>query len=768
VKFTASIGVFLVFMAMVCFATDPGWPRSMTKDGAKLIYYQPQIDEWNDQKELQARSAVSLTPEGGKQVIGVVSLNMQTQVDPENHTVFLHDLRVTKTYFPDLDPTQASHMDQLVRTFFPPTLTTTISLDRLVAAVDKSKLPPPKTVEVKNDPPQIFVSERPAVLLLVEGDPVKAKVKDTSIQAIANANWPLFYYDTNYYVGINNQWLSAPALQGPWTPVLTLPKEMQKIPKDPHFEELKSSIPPPPSSGEAPAVFFSTKPAEVIIFQDQPVYTKIPDTSLVYASNTDSDVFVYSQTNAYYYLTAGRWFSSASLQGPWTFASTSLPADFTRIPSNSPASRVLVSVPGTPQAQDAVLMAEIPHTAVINPQTAAEQVKVSYQGEPKFSPIQGTSMMYATNTTNQVIQVGATYYLCANGVWFDSNSAQGPWTVSTSVPKEIYTIPPSSPVYNVTYVTQVPASNGNIEASYTAGYLGTFVTGLAVGAIIAGGTGYYYPPYIGPVAYGGYPYYRPWPATYGVGGYYNPYTGFYGARYGYGGYYGGATTRAGYNPYTGTYGRGATAYGPYGSRSVGQAYNPYTGTYARGARASTPWGSASAGQAYNPRTGAYGATRQGSNAYSQWGSSVVSRNGQTAYSQHYSNAAGSVGSVQSTTGARAAGSSSIYGNSYAGKTANGDMYAGHDGNVYRNTNGSWQKYNGGGNWNTVNTSTAQARAQTMQQQKPNAIASNAGFQARSSDFSSVQNDFQNRQRGNANADRFQGFQHGSFGGFRRR
>jgi hypothetical protein len=767
---------FVVSFTSTCLAQDPGWPRTITKNGAKLIYYQPQIDDWKDQKELDARSAVSLTPAAGKQVIGVVSIAANTEVNAENHTVLLSDVRVTKTYFPELDPARAQQMDQLVRSFPKPGATMVISLDRLVAAVDKSKLPPPKAVAVKNDPPPIFVSDSPAVLLLVEGDPVKAKVKGTNIEAIANANWPLFFDNNQYYAAVNNKWLSSASLNGPWTSISTLPKEMLKIPQDPHFAAMKSAIPPQPPSETTLKIFYSTRPAEVIIFRGQPVYAQVPTTSLVYATNTESDVFVYSPTSTYYYLTAGRWFSSPSLQGPWTFASVSLPPDFARIPQSSPAARVLASVPGTPEAEDAVLMAEIPHTAVINPTTAAQQVNITYSGEPKFVPIEGTSMLYATNTTNQVIQVGSQYYLCANGVWFNSNSPQGPWLVSTSVPQQIYTIPPSSPVYNVTYVTQAPTVDGNIQASYTAGYFGTFVTGLAVGAIIAGGTGYYYPPYIGPVVYGAYPYYRPWPATYGVGAYYNPYTGVYGTHYGYAGYYGTATARTGYNPYTGTYGRSATAYGPYGSRSVGQAYNPYTGTYARGASASTPWGSASAAQAYNPRTGAYGATAQGSNAYSQWGNSVVSKGGQTAYGQHYSTGAGTVGSVQSTTGAKAAGSSTAWGNTYAGKTANGDMYAGHDGNVYRNNNGSWQKYSGNGNWNTVNTQGAQQHAQSYQEQRasmgqsttnrpPTGTTGLEGTKPSSNEFSGLQSDWQSRQRGDLNSQRFQGIQRGGSGGF---
>src|SRR5206468_7547877 len=189
---------------------------------------------------------------------------------------------------------------------------------------------------------------------------------------------------------------------------------------------------------------------------------------------------------------------------------------------------ILASVPGTDEAKDAVLLAQVPTTITVKPAEAAAKVKVAYAGDPKFEPIKGTSMEYATNSHDKVIKVGDVYYLCLQGVWFMSPNPSGPWTTATSVPKEIYTIPPSSPVYNVTYVTQTTTPEGSIQSSYTAGYLGTFIAGAAVGAILTSGTGYYYPPYYGyPV--GGYPIYRQYAATYGVGAYYNTYPGAYGA-----------------------------------------------------------------------------------------------------------------------------------------------------------------------------------------------------------------------------------------------
>src|SRR5438093_9446995 len=263
---------------------------------------------------------------------------------------------------------------------------------------------------------------------------------------------------------------------------------MSKVPQDKQWSALKKFIPPSANSGAVtPDVFYSDKPAEIILFDGQPVYAQIPDTQLQYATNTNSVVFVFTATQQFYYLTAGRWFSAMDLQGPWTYATPDLPADFAKIPPSSPASAILASVPGTEEAKDAVLLAQVPTTITVNQKEAQAKVKVDYSGEPKFEPIKGTSMAYAKNTPDKVIKVGDVYYLCLQGVWFMSPNPQGPWTTFKSVPQEIYTIPPSSPVYNVTYVTQSTNPDGTVQASYTAGYLGAFVLGAATGAIIANG-----------------------------------------------------------------------------------------------------------------------------------------------------------------------------------------------------------------------------------------------------------------------------------------
>jgi len=666
-------------------AQDPGWPRQILKPGGKLICYQPQVDDWNNYQTLNARMAFTVTPTSGKTQVGVMTVQMQTSVNMDTHTVLLSNPQITSVTFPSLDPATSAEMGSLVRTFLNPSATMNISLERLVASVKKTKTPP--TTELNNEPPTIYVSMRPAILLLVNGEPAMGKIANSSLQFVVNANWPLFLdaSGSHYYLFTGKGWMTSGTLGGTWTATAQLPPGMAQVTVNSNFTNLKAFIPPPVgSAATAPVVYYSATPAEIIVFSGAPQWTTIPGTQLSYGANTGSPIFKYAPTGAYYFLTSGRWFTATRPLGPWTFATYTLPPDFARIPPSSPVGSILSSVPGTPEAEDAVLIAQIPTTVTVNPAQAASEVKVSYVGEPQFLPITGTTMSYATNSQNRVIQVGAEYYLCYQGIWFVGSSPQGPWQTAQTVPQVIYTIPPSSPVYNVTYVTQVYTSDGNVQASYTAGYMGAFVTGAAVGAIVACGTGYYYPPYV----YHGY--YYPYAATYGY------HT---------------------YNPYTGAYGYEHSAYGPYGSAHWGASYNPNTGTYARGATTSTAYGKQAVGEAYNPYTGASAATHQGSNAYGSWGQSVVNKNGETAYTQHASNAYGSAGTVQTSSGGKGAATSTAYGNTAAGKTSNGDMYAGHDGNVYKNTGSGWQTYNNG-SWNDVNKTTAQQSAQSYQQQHP--------------------------------------------------
>ncbi len=701
-------------------APDGVWPRRFTTPtGAAFTLYQPQVASWDDQKHMTFYAAASYTAKAGdKPALGTIKAEAETKVSVTERLVDFSVLRITESNFPTLAQPQVQEIVAEITKGIPQ-YARVIALDRVLASIDKSQVLPKNVEGVKADPPSVFFSKTPAVMVNIDGDPVWSPITGTDLKYAVNTNWDLFELGTTktLYLRHDASWLKATAVAGPWTLAGTLPDSFKKIPADENWKEVKAAIPGKKASA-APKVFVSTTPAELIQLTGEPSYLLVEGTSLLWVSNTESDVFRLGKTGPVYYLVAGRWFTAPDFAGPWTFASLELPADFQKIPLEHDRSRVLASVPGTEQAAEAVLLASIPQTARID-KKAVKAPEVVYQGEPQFQPIDETTVSRAVNTDKDIIKVGDLYYMCFQGVWFMARAAAGPWEVTGEVPKQIYEIPVSSPSHSVTYVTIEDDSDDAVVFATAAAYTGVMIAwGCAVW-----GSGYYYPPYIG---YGGmYPYYRPYYPTYGYSAWYNPWTGSYGRGAAVYGPYGGAGVGARYNPSTGVYSRGAAAYGPYGGAAVASGYNSRTGTYARGGVAAGPYGARGAAEAYNPRTGAYGATRQGSGVYGSWGQTGVQRGDDWAQTSRVTNRAGTTTRVTegSGGGSMVSRNPAGAGGSFAGQSGSGDVYAGRDGNVYKKNGDSWQKYDNGGWSNTQ---------QPSQQQKDAARdrASQAGTQTR--------------------------------------
>jgi len=110
------------------FAEDIGWPSEKTQNGARIVYYQPQIDSWQDYRTLGARMAISVTPAGGKATPSVISIEARTDANKETRLVVISSIRLTDARFPSMDPAGVKKLGDLVRSFFTPGETITLSL----------------------------------------------------------------------------------------------------------------------------------------------------------------------------------------------------------------------------------------------------------------------------------------------------------------------------------------------------------------------------------------------------------------------------------------------------------------------------------------------------------------------------------------------------------------------------------------------------------------------------------------------------------------
>jgi len=554
---------------------DGGWPRAYTTgSGARLILYEPQVASWTAQKRIVMYAAASYrVTDQQAPVLGTLRIEADTRVSREERIVNFPEFTITASNFPTLSVEQQTAVIGEINASVPRD-ERVIGLDRVLAAVDTSEVTPRNVDGVKADPPVVFYSTTPAVLVNLDGDPIWSAINDGDLRAALNTSWDLFEHmpSSSYFLRVGTAWMRAVSIDGPWTPAGKLPDSFSRLPAEGRWKEARAAL-ARHGPGPAPAVFVSRKPAEMILLQGAPVYAAVSGTGLLWVSNTHSDVFRAGKSGPLYYLVSGRWFTAHDFNGPWTFATPHLPEDFRRIPREHSRSHVLASVPDTTQALEAVLLAQVPRTTRVSRAQVAAPAVV-YQGEPQFEPIENTTVARAVNTDKDIVKAGDRYYMCFDGVWFMARSASGPWAPSDSIPAEIYEIPISSPAYRVTSVTVESADDEAVIFATDAAYTGTMVAwGCAVW-----GTGWYYPPYVG---WSGYSLvYYPRHPSYG-----------YAAR-----------------------------------------YNPKTGTYQRG----------------DHRAKELGVPHRGT------------------------------GTI--------------------GRTSSGDLFAGRDGNVYRNQGGSWQRYDGSG-WN---------------------------------------------------------------------
>jgi hypothetical protein len=472
------------------------WPRVITNPAGTLTVYQPQIEQWNG-INISTRAAICLQPSDGSQPIyGVVWMKARADVDKAARVVTFRDFEITKVSFPTAPEKEAAYSDVL-RTLLP-TGVKTVALDHLEASLAVSEaVKKQQGLDVSNAVPRIFYTTTPTILALVDGPPVFRPMTGLpSVERVLNTYALIVKLQNRLYLTALGFWYQAKEIEGPWTPVPNPPDILDQAKNLAAETKVTDLMEPQPDSApimNPPAVRVSTVPAELIQTDGPARMLPIEETdNLLEIQNSDDAIFMNLLDNKFYVLLSGRWFRSASLYGPWEFVpAKSLPEEFAKIPPDHPRANALVSVPGTPQAKEALIANSIPQTAAIN--RAAAKLVVTYDGPPQFAPIQGTSLLYSLNAQPPVICAGANSFYCVqNGVWFTANTPTGPWTVATSVPPEVYSIPVSSPLHYLTYVYVYDSTPEVVYVGYTPGYLGTCVSSDDT---VVYGTGYAYSPW---------------------------------------------------------------------------------------------------------------------------------------------------------------------------------------------------------------------------------------------------------------------------------
>jgi hypothetical protein len=189
---------------------------------------------------------------------------------------------------------------------------------------------------------------------------------------------------------------------------------------------------------EPPTIIYRDQPSTLVQLDGDPVVKPDPDLKMERVMNTP---YLIVKDGAAYYLYGGRyWYSSPQVLEGWQPLSR-LPARIKQLDDQlkkqereQPANGS--GAPDAPQGPTAILVRTRPTELI---QTA---------GEAQYATIEGTQLLYLSNTVNDVFRDIGTQklYVLLSGRWYEAASLQGPWryVAADGLPADFARIPEGS------------------------------------------------------------------------------------------------------------------------------------------------------------------------------------------------------------------------------------------------------------------------------------------------------------------------------------
>ena len=504
--------VLPAWMSAGAAADDQSWPTKISFEQGSMLIYQPQIESLEG-NSIEARAAISIRkgPPESTPTFAAIRFIAATDSPQGAPVLTARDIELVDLHLSEEDSVQREELIEVVMQQLAG-ITLAIAIEHRVT--ESGAEGPEGPSGLRSDPPRIILSMEPAMLARIDGEPHLQSIEGTDLEWVVNSAIPIIKQEQMFYLFGGALWYSSERVLGPWGVSEQVPDEVRQVVEEEPDQDAEAIDPVPVK------IIVALGPTELIVSDGDPSWSPVVGMELLFMSNTDSNVFLELATGHHFLLLGGRWFRGSLRQSNANWQpvpNDALPAAFADIVEDSRRGEVLTHVAGTSQAQDAVLENSLPETAAVK--RGGTSFEADWDGEPQFETVQilgqHDEVLYAINTVDSVFKVGDTYYACEEGVWYESRSAFGPWTVATYIPSAIYAIPPSNPHHRVTHVRIYDVTPDVVYVGYTPGYLGSYTYH---GSVVYG-TGYRYDPWYGS-------YYYPRRLTWGMNPYYDPWFGW--------------------------------------------------------------------------------------------------------------------------------------------------------------------------------------------------------------------------------------------------
>ncbi len=451
-------------------APDAGWPQGVALTaGVRYELFGPWFSAY-DGAVAEVRHAVVRTDGAGAQATGEVTLRAAVEPGPLPGELELLRFEVTGLVL-DGRPVDGPERSALSAALSGRALWTTrqavthdlVAIDAR-AAVETAGGPAPWT-------PAVVVSERRALALGIDGDPVTEPLTDTGWLQVANTPWVILVApDGSFWVLCGaDRWMQSARLDGGYAPTPPPPAEVCAalgVPASP-------GAAPDPTT--APAVFVVTQPTVAVWTQGAPAPVPVAP-GVEWVPNAGPLLLRTPDPEAWWTLVAGTWLRADRLDAPWSsVAPSDVPSAFALLPGGRVLGPAKASVPHTPEAAAAVAAAAERRTITVRRDAAA--CAVTWSGAPEWQDVPGTPLRLASNASRPVLEADRRLWCCDDAVWFTADDPDGPWSVADALPDALDSVPEWSAAYPLSFVEVQSSDDASVTFAYRPGYFGTRIAG---------------------------------------------------------------------------------------------------------------------------------------------------------------------------------------------------------------------------------------------------------------------------------------------------
>ncbi|HLA59673.1 MAG TPA: hypothetical protein VK622_12955 [Puia sp.] len=199
-------------------------------------------------------------------------------------------------------------------------------------------------------------------------------------------------------------------------------------------------------SNKPPKVMFVTRPSMLVLIDGDPKLQNNKDLKLDMVANTPFTI-VKNTDGRFYLYGQKRWYVSNAATGPYEYTNGQVPPPIQSVGSMIASKQQANSADNVRSTTDPSVVPTIIVSTV-----PAELIQSN--GEPNFTPIQGTNLLYMSNSDNDIFmdENSQQYFVLISGRWFQTknlNSDNWVYIAADQLPADFAKIPPGSPKDNV-------------------------------------------------------------------------------------------------------------------------------------------------------------------------------------------------------------------------------------------------------------------------------------------------------------------------------